>query len=173
MGRTTKTNKAQATQTQQAQAPAYVTREELNDLFASLKADIAQMLERKDMGETPKAQPTAQPKADKDGLVPFTNKAGVTKMVSQKQYDNWTRKKEQAQNRTPEQEQLIETIKANKAAEPERTRKLEKLMGLKANTLENTAVSVKVALEKGWKPKASDRAGRKEELRALKAKIRG
>lgn len=170
MGRTTKTNKAQATQTQQAQAPAYVTREELNDLFASLKADIAQMLERKDMGETPKAQPTAQPKAE-DEKVWFTKKNGERKLVSAKQAASW----EARRNRvlTEGQKQTIEAIKAGKLLEPERTRKLEKALGVKVNSFTSTAVSVKQALEAGWKPKASDRRGRKDELASIKAKIRG
>lgn len=171
MGRTTKTNKAQATQTQQAQAPAYVTMDALEVMLKALKNDIVNELKGSSVGETPKAQPVAQPKADKDGKVAFTKKDGTVVYGTPKQVAQWERWSNR--NLTEGQKATVETIKASKAAEPERTRKLEKLMGLKANTLENTAVSVKVALEKGWKPKASDRKGRKDELKALKAKVRG
>lgn len=167
MGRTSKnTNKAQG-----ANTTAYVTREELNDLFVSLKADIAQMLKGASVGETPKAQPVAQPKAGKDGKVAFTKKDGTVVYGTPKQVAQWERWSNR--NLTEGQKATIETIKASKAKEPELTRKLEKALKVKAGSFMNTAVSVTQALEAGWKPKASDRRGRKDELASIKAKIRG
>lgn len=163
---TNTTNKAQG-----ANTTAYVTREELNDLFVSLKADIAQMLKGSSVGETPKAQPKPQPKADKDGKVAFTKKDGTVVYGTPKQVAQWERWSNR--NLTEGQKATIETIKESKAKEPERTRKLEKALKVKANSFTSTAVSVKQALEAGWKPKASDRRGRKDELASIKAKIRG
>lgn len=166
MGRTSKnTNKAQ--NTQQAQAPAYVTREDLMDMLKALKADIVNELKSSSVGETPKAQP----KADKDGKVAFTKKDGTVVYGTPKQVAQWERWSNR--NLTEGQKATIETIKESKAKEPERTRKLERALKVKANSFESTAVSVKQALEAGWKPKASDRRGRKDELASIKARIRG
>lgn len=170
MGRTSKnTNKAQ--NTQQAQAPAYVTMDALEVMLKALKSDIEQMINDSRVGETPKAQPVAQPKADEDEKVWFVKKNGERKLVSAKQAASW----EARRNRvlTEGQKQTLEAIKSGKLLEPERTRKLEKELGVKVNSFANTAVSVKQALEAGWKPKASDRRGRKDELASIKAKIRG
>lgn len=171
MKKNTNTNKAQATQTQQAQAPAYVTMDALEVMLKALKNDIVNELKGSSVGETPKAQPVAQPKADKDGKVAFTKKDGTVVYGTPKQVAQWERWSNR--NLTEGQKATIETIKESKAKEPERTRALEKALKVKANSFANTAISVKQALEAGWKPKASDRRGRKDELASIKAKIRG
>lgn len=170
MGKNTNKTNTQA----QAQGAQYVTREELNAQFASFFEQMKGLIatasaDAQTCKQTP-AQETAQPKAE-DEKVWFVKKNGERKLVSAKQAAVW----EARRNRTltAGQKQTVEAIKAGKLLEPERTRKLEKELGVKANSFANTAVSVKQALEAGWKPKASDRRGRKDELASIKAKIRG
>lgn len=71
-----------------------------------------------------------------------------------------------------EHDDLIANIQANKAAEQERTRALEKALKVKAGSFKSTAVSVQQAMDAGWKPKATGKTERREELKAIKAKIR-
>ena len=70
-------------------------------------------------------------------------------------------------------DEMVASIVANKAAEQERTRALEKALKVKANSFKSTAVSVSEAMDAGWKPKATGKAERREELKAIKAQIRG
>ena len=103
-------------------------------------------------------------------MVDFVKKDGTVKRVSKAQAEAWERGRERytqmCENRTEGQKKTAEAIKASKAAEPERTRKLEKLLGIKAGSLKNTACTADECRALGWK-------GTRKELKALKAKVRG
>lgn len=121
------------------------------------------------LGSAPVSEPTpkahtavAQPTAEK---LPFKKADGTVIYGTAKQIANWTRYREHGDKRTDEQKALGEVIKANKAKEPERTRALEKALGLKPNTLKNTACTADECRALGWK-------GTRKELKAIKAKIR-
>lgn len=125
--------------------------------------------------DAPKAQatPKAQPKARKDGKVAFTKKDGTVIYGTAKQVAQWERYRDNASKPlTDAQVARKEAIAESKEKEPERTRALEKALKVKAGSFENTAITLKEALDAGWKPKASDRAGRRAELKAIKAKVR-
>ena len=70
-------------------------------------------------------------------------------------------------------DEMVANIVANKEAEQDRTRALEKALKVKAGSFKSTAVSVSEAMDAGWKPKATGKAERREELKAIKAQIRG
>ena len=103
-------------------------------------------------------------------MVDFVKRNGEVKRVSKAQADAWTKGREKWEsNYDPE---VAKKIADSKAAEPARTRALEKALKLKANSLENTACTVDQALAAGWKPKGTTRKERREELKNIKARIR-
>lgn len=125
-----------------------------------MQAMLAQMMSAQAQASTGKAQPKAEGEK-----VPYTKADGTVIMVTQRQFDNYTRNAERAKNRTPEQQKVIDNIKAAKAREPELTRKLEKALGIKANSLKNTACTAEQCRALGWK-------GTRRELRDIKAQVR-
>lgn len=147
-----------------------VTNAQVLEALGNITNALSALNARMDALEAKQSTPAPAPASADEELVSYTNAKGETKMISKKLADVYNKRK--AQPRTPEQEQLIEQIVANKAKEPERTRVLEKALKVKANSFENTAITLKQALDAGWKPKASDRAGRRAELKAIKAKVR-
>ena len=141
----------------------------MEQMMAQMMQMMEQMQARMTALESTQAQAKAstgkaQPKAE-DEKVPYTKLDGTVIMVTQKQYDNYMRLAEGAKNRTPEQQKVIDDIKAAKAREPELTRKLEKALGIKANSLKNTACTAEQCRALGWK-------GTRRELKAIKAQVR-
>ena len=116
------------------------------------------------------ATPKSEPKACKDDKVAFTKADGTVIYGTAKQVANWERYRNR--NLTEGQKSRIKAIEEGKLQEPKRTRALEKALKVKANSFANTAITLTQALDAGWKPKATDRAGRRAELKAIKERIR-
>lgn len=139
----------------------------MEQMMAQMMQMMEQMQARMTALESTQAQAStgkAQSKAESE-KVPYTKADGTVIMVTQRQFDNYTRNAERAKNRTPEQQKVIDDIKAAKAREPELTRKLEKALGIKANSLKNTACTAEQCRALGWK-------GTRRELKAIKAQVR-
>ena len=147
----------------------YVTREELTALMQSA---IAEALKSVIGGaQTTSAQPQSTAQTSK-GKRPYVKADGTTVMASEAQIANWERFKANAKPLTDAQKERISAIKASKEREPKLTRALEKELKIKANSLASTSCTVAEALACGWSPKAKDKAGRRAELKSIKAKIR-
>lgn len=117
--------------------------------------------------DAPKAQTQkAQPKAEEKKMVDFVKRDGTVIRVSEAQAANmerWRTPKDDAD--AQKRAEMSKKIADAKAREPELTRKLEKALGLKPNSLKNTACTADECRALGWK-------GTRKELKALKAQIR-
>ena len=124
---------------------------------------IAQMQAQLDALTQASAQEKKAPKKSAPELVEFKKADGTVRKVTAAQAAAW----EKYRNRTltEGQKATIELIRESKASEPARTRALEKALGLKPNSLKNTACTAAEVRALGWK-------GTKSELKEIKAQIR-
>lgn len=99
----------------------------------------------------------------KPELVEFRKADGTTKLVTPKRAAAW--EKYRSRELTEGQRNMIQTIRESKTAEIERTRALEKALGVPEGSFKTTACTHAEATAAGWK-------GTKAELRTIKAQIR-
>ena len=110
-----------------------------------------------------KGKKSTKKSAPKPELVEFRKADGTTKLVTPAQAAAW--EKYRSRELTEGQKNTITLIRESKVAEIDRTRALEKALGIKANSLKNTACTCEEVRALGWK-------GTKAELKAIKAQIR-
>lgn len=140
---------------------------QMMEMMTQMMEQMKLMSERMDALENERKTRTckAQPKAEEKKMVDFVKRDGTVIRVSEAQAANMERWRNGAKEPTEAQQKRIDAIKASKAREPELTRKLEKALGLKPNSLKNTACTADECRALGWK-------GTRKELKALKAQIR-
>ena len=141
---------------------------QMMEMMAQMMEQMKLMSERMDALENERKTRTqkAQPKAEEKKMVDFVKRDGTVIRVSEAQAANmerWRTPKDDAD--AQKRAEMSKKIADAKAREPELTRKLEKALGLKPNSLKNTACTADECRALGWK-------GTRKELKALKAQIR-
>lgn len=138
--------------------------EQMMTMMAAMQAQLAaQQADIDALKGAPKSVGKSAPKSAPKELVEFRKKDGTTRMVSAAQAAAWD--KYRSRELTEGQKATIQLIRESKTAEVERTRALEKALGVPTGSFENTACTHAQATAAGWK-------GTKAELKAIKVRIR-